>query len=298
MKQDRGEGVCSGTAGFLTRPFERVYGPPLAVLALTLVSYVATPYASDATAQVFPGPGLSALVCLCPYAIPLLGMWGLTRATGGRLSADGLGLSLGLKGWQRSFVIQFVVALTGFCVLILGLMAYLKLHGVDLHLLNPYCAGGEGPWTQLAGMDLALAVAPHIPTTLLIAPIVEEAFFTAFVYPSLRNGWGTVPALHVVSFLFAAHHPYADPFHGGQGAALAALMGVQILLDPLYPSLPVLPQPVSVGRPACLSERSCAVPGTLGPTMKGPSYSRDGEGGDDLQGAGRGRTASPRAHRT
>ena len=109
------------------------------------------------------------------------------------LSAQALGLSLRIPRERKNFVLPYValMALAGLSIsLFLG---YFKYKGVPIHqLVVPLpvellsLRAADGPGKHL------LAMLPYAISVLVLAPIVEEIYFTRIVFPALRNRLGLV----------------------------------------------------------------------------------------------------------
>ena len=63
-----------------------------------------------------------------------------------------------------------------------------------------------------AGTDSTMMVIALTLFALVVAPAFEEFFFRGFAYPALKQRFGTVRALAIVSAAFAASHLHAPSF--------------------------------------------------------------------------------------
>ena len=151
------------------------------------------------------------------------------------LTYQTLGLSLQIPKESKKFVLTFIFVFSIFGIGILVLFYFMKFQGIDIHLLNPYPV--LIPWVEGAEWEgklrtLFFLIIPHSVCALLIAPLIEEAYFTGLIFPALRNRLGFVLSLILTSFFFTYHHH--SPFSEGQLMAFSVMFIAQGLSFSLY----------------------------------------------------------------
>ena len=151
------------------------------------------------------------------------------------LTCQTLGLSLQIPKESKQLVAFFIFVFSIAGVGILAFYSFMKFRGIDIHLITSYPV--LIPWIEEADIEgklrnLLLLIIPYSVLVLLIAPFIEEAYFTGLIFPALRNRLGFVFSSTLTAFLFTYHH--YSPFSEGQLTAFVVMFISQSLSFFLY----------------------------------------------------------------
>jgi membrane protease YdiL (CAAX protease family) len=218
-----------------SKHFEGVQCRVVSIFLLVAITYFFLPYSiSTIRSLVGSSDYLLSYLYSIPTGLLVLILITFTKIEQQSLTRRTLGLALPMPRDAKILIITLAVASTG----ILVFLAYFKLRGVDIHLINPYSALDMPRLrTALANGDLRelfLNSIPHVIAVLFTAPIIEEIYFSGLVFATLRNRLGFVAGLAIASALFSLHHAYADPFREGQLLTFSVLFASQALSFALY----------------------------------------------------------------
>lgn len=218
-----------------SKPFERVRCRASSILLLAIFTYFLVPYSINFINTLY---ATSDYLLVYLYAIPtgllVLSIVGFAKIEKLELRRRTLGLSTPMPREAKLYIGSFAVVGIG----ILAFLAYFKFRGVDIHLISPYPVLDipqlRAAWADANSLYVLINLVPHLAAVLLIAPIIEEVYFTGLVFAALRNHMGFVLGLGISAALFAIHHAYADPFSGGQLFAFGILFCSEALSFVLY----------------------------------------------------------------
>ena len=222
--------------GTFTRKFENIQCRTFSVVLLSIFMFFLFRFVIDTIFTVFSSSDyLLISLRTIPYALLIMVIIAFAKIEKQSLNCQVLGLSLQIYEKSKQFVVTFILFLLIFGVGIVALFSFMKLQGLDIHLLNPYPV--LLPWIERAALEgelrtLVLLIIPHSICVLLIAPFIEEVYFTGLIFPALQNRLGFVPGLILPAFLFAYHH--CSPFSEGQLMAFCIMFVLQVFSFSLY----------------------------------------------------------------
>lgn len=222
--------------GTLTRKFENIQCRTFSIVLLSIFMFFFFRFIIDTIFTLFSSSDyLLVSLRTIPYVLLIMVMMAFAKIEKQKLNCQVLGLSFQISKESKQFVVTFILFLLVFGVGILALFSFMKFQGFDIHLLNPYPV--LLPWIERADLEgelrtLVLLIIPHAICVLLIAPFIEEIYFTGLIFPALNNRLGFVPGLTLPAFLFAYHH--CSPFSEGQLAAFCIMLVLQVFSFSLY----------------------------------------------------------------
>lgn len=134
------------------------------------------------------------VLLMCAYLVPLTVLYAISRRTATGF-ADLVGLRPG--AWRPVIVLGIIVGVLGrFAAALWGIL--IEIIGVEL-------PGEVGDPMQLLPQG-AIGMTFIVLTTVVLAPLAEEAIFRGVLLPSLHDRWGRAAAMSVSSVVFAATH--------------------------------------------------------------------------------------------
>lgn len=168
----------------------------------------------------FPSNGLQNLVMIVGTTT-LLVYWKLLR----KAKLQSLGLSLERLGGDLRFAAIAALGMAAF-YLLAAIVYWAALHGVEallsnvasMHMLGFRFDGGEAFKSHLRGAVFKEHSLLFYFAVVLCMPIVEEIWFRGLLYTPMRDQMGRVPAILLLSLIFATAHNNAFPinqFFGG-----------------------------------------------------------------------------------
>lgn len=198
-----------------TRKFENIRCRIFSTFLLAIFMFFFFRYTVDTILNLFAlSDYLFISLCTIPYVLLILIVVAFSKIEKQALNTQTLGLSLQILRESKKLVLTFIFLLLISGVSILVFFLYMKLRGIDIHLISPNPI--LIPWVEEAGWDefrtIFLLIIPHSVRALLIAPIIEEAYFTGLIFPALRNRLGFVLGFTITAFIFSYHH--YSPFSG------------------------------------------------------------------------------------
>ena len=215
-----------------SRKFENIKCRIFSVVLLAIFMFFFFRYATDTISTILASSAyLLILLSTIPYALLIMVVVAFAKIEKQDLTTQTLGLSLQISKESKMFI--FLLLITG--VGILAFYSYMKFQGIDIHLISP------NPllitWVEGADWDgklrtLFLLIIPFSVCALLIAPFIEEAYFTGLIFPALRNRLGFVLGFTLTAFLFSCHH--YSPFPEGQLREFVVMFMTQSLSFFLY----------------------------------------------------------------
>lgn len=201
-----------------TRKFENIRCRIFSSFVLAIFMFFFFRYAIDTILTLFASSDyLLILLCTVPYILLIVVVIAFAKIEKQDLTTQTLGLSLQLPRESKKLILTLVFLLSIFGVGILAFFSYMKFQGINIHLIHP------NPilitWVEGADWDgklrtLFLIIIPYSVRALLIAPFIEEAYFTGLIFPALRNRLGFILGVTLTAFLFSYHH--YSPFSEGQ----------------------------------------------------------------------------------
>lgn len=201
-----------------TRKFENIQCRIFSVFLLAIFMFFFFRYAIDIILALFASSDyLLILLCTIPYILLIIVVIAFAKIEKQDLTTKTLGLSFQLPRESKKLVLTLVFLLSIFGVSILVFFSYMKFQGIDIHLIhsNPILIA----WVEEADWDgklrtLFLLIIPYSTRALLIAPFIEEVYFTGLIFPAIRNRLGFILGFALTAFLFSCHH--YSPFSEGQ----------------------------------------------------------------------------------
>ena len=198
------------------RKFENIRCRMFSIFLLAIFMFFFFRYTVDTILNLFAlSDYLLVLLCTIPYVLLILIVVAFSKIEKQDLNTQTLGLSIQIPRESKKFVLKFNFLLLISGVSVLAFFLYMKLQGIDIHLINPNPI--LTPWTEEADWDeksrtIFLLIIPHSVRVLLIAPVIEEAYFTGLIFPALRNRLGFVLGFTITAFIFSYHHysPFSE----------------------------------------------------------------------------------------
>ena len=193
-------------------------------------------YATDTISIIFASSEyLLILLYTVPYVLLIMVVVTFSKIEKQNMTCQILGLSIQIPRESRKFVVIFIFIFSILGIGILIFFSFMKFQGIDIHLLNPYPV--LMPWVEKVEWKgelrtLFFLIIPHSVCALLIAPLIEEAYFTGLIFAALRNRLGFILSLTLTSFLFTYYHH--SPFSEGQLMAFSVMFVAQGLSFSLY----------------------------------------------------------------
>ncbi len=193
-----------------TRKFENIRCRTFSTFLLAIFMFFFFRYTVDTILNLFAlSDYLLILLCTIPYVLLILIVVAFSKIEKQDLTIQTLGLSPQIPRRSKRFVLTFIFLSLVSGVGILVFFLYMKLQGIDIHLIHPNPT--LIPWTEEADWDekfrtIFLLIIPYSVRALLIAPVIEEAYFTGLIFPALRNRLGFVLGFTITAFLFSYHH--------------------------------------------------------------------------------------------
>ena len=218
------------------KKFEHIQCRTSSVVLLAIFMFFFFRYAIDTTSTIFaPSAYLLILLSIIPHALLIMVVAAFAKIEKQALTCQALGLSLQISKESKQLAMFFIIVLSIGGVGILAFYSFMKFRGIDIHLITPYPV--LIPWIEEADLDgklrnILFLIIPYSVLVLLIAPFVEEAYFTGLIFPALRNRLGFVLGSTLTAFLFTYHHH--SPFSEGQLTTFVVMFMTQGLSFFLY----------------------------------------------------------------
>ena len=218
----------------LFKKFEHIQCRTPSVVLLAIFMFFFLRYTIDTISTIFASSAyFPILLSIIPYALLIMVVVAFAKIEKQDLTTQTLGLSLQISKESKMFIFLFLITGVG----ILTFYSYMKLQGIDIHLIHPNPA--LIPWTEEADWGeklrtVVLLIIPYSVRALLFAPFIEEVYFTGLIFPALRNRLGFVLGSTLTAFLFSYHH--YSPFSEGQLKAFIIMFMTQSLSFFLYQS--------------------------------------------------------------
>ena len=235
--------ICSEA---FTRKFENIQCRTFSVVLLAIFMFFFFRFSVDTVSTIFASKDyLLILLSIVPYTLLIMVVAAFAKIEKQDLTCQALGLSLQIPKESKQLVVFFISVLSITGVGLLAFYAFMKSRGIDIHLITAYPV--LIPWIEDAGIDgklrtLFVLIIPYSVLVLLIAPFIEEAYFTGLIFPALRNRLGFVLGSTLTAFLFTYQH--SSPFAEGQLTAFVVMFMTQNIsfffyqsTHSLYPSI-------------------------------------------------------------
>lgn len=223
----------------LSLPFGHVHGRATSALLLCASTYFLLPQLRLSVQRAFALSDYAAVFQnALPFALLLLSLLAFAHIERVPLTARTLGLSLDMPNERKNSVLLYVgiMALGGLCIALF--LGYFKQMGIPIHRISTYI-GQDAPLLHAttdanSWHSLLLDVLPHCIGVLVLAPVIEEIYITAIVFPVLRNRLGFVASAGIAASIFALFHASANPLADGQWLPFAIIAVGQIASFTLY----------------------------------------------------------------